>query len=104
MIITKGLLIYYIIYILLFTFYIMLVIRNTNITDKERKKIKNFCIIYFIVNFLFVAVLPLEHSNVPSHIYSYGMAVDFLFVSYIPPHYFFLLYKTSFYSSFPSKA
>ena len=81
-IVTKALLIYYIIYILLFTFYIMLVVRNTKITDKERNKIKEFCFLYFIINVLLVILLPMSYSNTPGHIYSYGLSVDFLFVSY----------------------
>ena len=81
-VITKSLLIYYIMYILLFTFYILLVVRNTEIAIDERRKIKKFCVAYFIINVLLVLLLPMKYSNTPGNIYSYGLSVDFLFVSY----------------------
>ena len=80
-IVTKGLLIYYIVYVLLFTFYLLLVVRDAAISDKARIIIRNSCIAYFVINSVFVVFLPMEYSNV-GEIYSYGMAVNFLYISY----------------------
>lgn len=81
MIVTKGLLIYYLIWILLFTKYIFIV----SFVEKKvkLKKYDNiFIVLYFLVNSIMIIMLPMYYYNDGSYVYSYGMSVNWLVGAY----------------------
>ena len=87
-IVTKSLLIYYLIYIILFSAYIFVISYNKdNKTESQNKKhykcIWLFCIIFFIINAFIICILPMKYYNNGNKIYSYGMSVDYIFVVYV---------------------
>ena len=84
-IVTKLLLVYYLIYILLFTFYVFIISYKKIDSVKTKKYYKNvtvFCITYFIINCIFIVLLPMYYYNKNNIVYSYGPSVDFLFFTY----------------------
>ena len=77
---THLLLVYYIVYILLFTYY-LLVFSHEDISDEKfRRKIRLFCYIYFFINVACIFALPMYIETV--QMYSYGPSVNFTFISY----------------------
>lgn len=80
-IVTKGLLIYYLVWILLFTKYIFLISESGKVF-KNKKYDDMFISIYFIVNFLALILLPMYYFDDGVHVYSYGMSVDWLTGAY----------------------
>ena len=86
-IVTKLLLVYYLTYILLFTAYVFIIsYKKTEKTiQKEKKYCKNigiFCLIYFIINLLFIIFLPMKYYNNNGIVYSYGASVNYMFFVY----------------------
>ena len=81
-IVTRLLLVYYVIYVLLFTFYLLMVVRDYPHNVKEMNSVKRGCFIYFLINTLFIFALPMDYMYDEQVIYSYGQSVDFLFISY----------------------
>ena len=84
---TRGLLVYYLIYILLFSAYVFIISHDVKKQSEEYnkkyyKKVLSFCVVYFIICSILVIVLPLQYYNSNNKVYSYGMAVDFLFIAY----------------------
>ena len=80
-IVTKGLLIYYLIWILLFTKYIFIV----SFFEKKVKfkKYDNFLILlYFVINSIMIILLPMSYFNDGKYVYSYGMSVNWLVGAY----------------------
>ena len=83
-IMTKSLLIYYLVYISLFTMYVYIISHNTTEKDDSvyNKMIIRNCMIYFVFNALILCMLPMEYYNDSTKLYSYGMSVNYLFVVY----------------------
>ncbi|MBE6157449.1 MAG: response regulator [Firmicutes bacterium] len=80
--VTKALLIYYLIYILLFTYYIAVITyRKREDAEKIYKKTAILCTLYFVINTLLLSALPLYYST-GAHPYSYGPAVNYLYTVY----------------------
>ena len=86
-IVTKLLLVYYLTYILLFTAYVFII--SYKKVDKPEKKEKQyyknvaiFCFIYFIINTIFIIVLPMKYYNNNGIVYSYGKSVNHMFFVY----------------------
>ena len=85
-IITKSLLVYYLIYILLFTFYLFVLVKPMKDNKKTISKYKKsfiFCMIYFIAGSILVCALPMYYYNKNNVVYSYGPSVDSLFFLYV---------------------
>ncbi len=85
MFISKALLIYYLVWITLFTVYVFVVSYNkNNKTDKEieayNQKIFNIFGTLFIIIFLIVITLPLYFYRDGNVVYSYGPSANFLYV------------------------
>lgn len=81
-IVTHALLLYYIIYILLFTQSLFYLSRKTTPTNDFKRKVSLFCVAYFLVNAILVIMLPMYYHTENNIYYSYGPATDLLFVSY----------------------
>jgi len=84
-IVTKLLLIYYLTYILLFTAYVFVISYNshdTMKTQKYNKVVTVFCLLYFIINSIFINILPMYYYNDNNMVYSYGPSVDHMFFVY----------------------
>ena len=86
-IVTKLLLVYYLTYILLFTAYVFVISyrKDGKIKEKQIKYYKNvaiFCLLYFILNTIFIIVLPMEYYNNNGIVYSYGASVNYMFFVY----------------------
>ena len=85
-IVTKLLLVYYLLYISLFTMYVY-IISHSSKNDSEdeneyNKMIIRNCLIYFVFNSFITCMLPMEYSNEGSHIYSYGLSINYMYVVY----------------------
>lgn len=85
-IMTKSLLVYYLLYISLFTMYVYVISHFSNgeyQNDPEyNKKVIRNCLIYFLFNSLITCILPLEYNNTGGKIFSYGIAVNYMYVVY----------------------
>ena len=88
-IVTKGLLVYYLAYIILFTFYLFIISKPMKINDismarvlKDYKKSHLFCLLFFIINSFVVCILPMHYYNKNNVVYSYGPSVNYLFFAY----------------------
>ena len=86
-IVTKLLLVYYLTYILLFTAYVFVISyrKDGKLKEKQIKYYKNvaiFCLLYFILNTIFIIVLPMEYYNNNGIVYSYGASVNYMFFVY----------------------
>ena len=83
---TKSLLVYYLLYISLFTMYVYVISHFSNNNNKNdsnyNKNIIRNCLIYFVVNSIITCMLPLEYNNTGGKIYSYGMAVNYMYIVY----------------------
>ncbi len=79
---THLLLVYYVVYILLFTFYLFFIAKKETPTPKYQKIVNMFCLIYFIINVIGIIFLPMYYHTENNIYYSYGPSVDFLFMSY----------------------
>ena len=76
---TKGLLIYYLFWILLFTSYVF-IISFPKINIDVCKKYCVYFISFFIINSLMIVFLPLEYYIDEYYTYSFGYSVDYLSV------------------------
>ena len=86
-IVTKLLLVYYLTYILLFTAYVFVISYRKDGKSKEKqikyyKNVAIFCLLYFILNTIFIIVLPMEYYNNNGIVYSYGASVNYMFFVY----------------------
>ena len=79
---THLLLVYYVVYILLFTFYLFFIAKKETPSPKYQKIVNMFCLIYFIINVIGIIFLPMYYHTENNIYYSYGPSVDFLFMSY----------------------
>ena len=79
---THLLLIYYVVYILLFTVYLFHIAKRQSPTKTYRKKVNIFCLVYFIINIIAILMLPMYYHTEGGVYYSYGPSANFLFVSY----------------------
>lgn len=82
-IITKLLLVYYILFISIYTIYVFVISYKDDENDKTKlaknyKKTKLCCLLAFAFFSTIISVLPLEYYNDGKYVYSYGTAVDFL--------------------------
>ena len=88
LVVTRLLLIYYLVYILLFTAYVFVISyrkndKKINAFESYIKKVRVFCIIYFIINTIVICALPMEYYNNDGVVYSYGASVNYMFVVYV---------------------
>ena len=86
-IVTKLLLVYYLTYILLFTAYVFVISYRKDGKTKEQevkyyKNVAIFCLLYFIINTIFIILLPMQYYNNNGIIYSYGASVNYMFFVY----------------------
>ncbi len=77
-IISKALLICYLIWIMLFTIYIIGISRNSNNKSLSSKVIYSFLIAFIVICFA-IATSPLYYNNENNLVYSYGPAANILF-------------------------
>ena len=80
-ILTKGLLIYYLGFIFMYSYYVFLISKN-NLTikkiDSYLKKVKKICLVLFIITSVIICKLPIKFFDDGVSMYSYGKSVDFL--------------------------
>jgi len=80
-IVTKLLLIYYLIYVLLFTLYLFMVTEDNSKIKKS--SVNLFCLFCLIFCSIMIILLPMEYHTENNTYYSYGLSVDFLFLVYV---------------------
>jgi signal transduction histidine kinase/ActR/RegA family two-component response regulator len=81
--ITKSLLIYYLLFISVYTIYVFVISYKDETQDKKKlsnyyKKVKNYCLIAFGICAVIVSSLPLKYYYDGKYVYSYGAATDCL--------------------------
>ena len=86
-IVTKLLLVYYLTYILLFTAYVFVISykKEGKTKEKEPKYYKNvaiFCLLFFMINTIFIILLPMQYYTNNGIVYSYGASVNYMFFVY----------------------
>lgn len=82
MIISKGLLIYYLTWITIFSIYVFIIsIPKKHNINQILKKIVIIYVIFYIIILIFIIVLPLYFHNENGIIYSYGPSANFLYVA-----------------------
>ena len=79
---THLLLIYYLIYILLFTMYLLFITKKTTPSEKFKKNTTIFCSIYFAITMLLIMVMPMYYHTENEIYYSYGPSVNVMFIAY----------------------
>ena len=81
-VVTKALLIYYLLFLMIYTYYVFVVAFNEKNSDLENSKffytVKCVCIVLFFVLSAIEIFLPMEYYNDGTYVYSYGTSVDFL--------------------------
>ncbi len=81
-VVTKALLIYYLFFLAVYTYYVFVVAfneKNSNVENNNFFRIVKFiCVIGFIVFSAVEIVLPMEYYNDGTYVYSYGQSVKFL--------------------------
>ena len=80
-ILTKGLLIYYLGFIFMYSYYVFLVSKNNlaiKKIDSYLNKVKKICLVLFIITSVIVCKLPIKFFDDGISMYSYGKSVDFL--------------------------
>ena len=86
---TRGLLIYYLIWVSLFSKYMFIVSNQTNakLTDDQRNKKNSLetvvIVIYIVISAVALSILPMKYSEDITKSYSYGPAVNGLLISYL---------------------
>ena len=75
-IVTHLLLIYYLLYILLFTIYLFFVVKPNEKSEKYKKNVNLFCFIYFLINVVLIICLPMKYHIENNKMYSYGPDVN----------------------------
>lgn len=82
MVVTKALLIYYLLFLMIYTYYVFVVAFNEKNSNLENSKffytVKSICICLFFVLSAIEIFLPMEYYNDGMYVYSYGKSVDFL--------------------------
>ena len=85
---TRGLLVYYLVWVSLFSKYVLLVSNMSNQKKSEEEKEKKnkldtiFVIAYFIINAVLVCILPMQYSTDVNKSYSSGQAVNWLVIAF----------------------
>ncbi len=82
-IITKSLLVYYLLFISIYTIYVFAISYKNDSEDKKQlkkyyQKIKNYCLIGFVICSIIVCSLPMKYYSDERYVYSYGAATDCL--------------------------
>ena len=81
-VVTKALLIYYLLFLMIYTYYVFVVAFNEKNSDLENSKffytVKCVCIVLFFVLSAIEIFLPMEYYNDGTYVYSYGISVRFL--------------------------
>ena len=81
-VVTKALLIYYLLFLMIYTYYVFVVAFNEKNSDLENSKffytVKCVCIGLFFVLSAIEIFLPMEYYNDGTYVYSYGISVRFL--------------------------
>ena len=81
-VVTKALLIYYLFFLAVYTYYVFVVAfneKNSNVENNNFFRIVKFiCVIGFIVFSAVEIVLPMEYYSDGTYVYSYGQSVKFL--------------------------
>lgn len=81
-VVTKALLIYYLFFLAVYTYYVFVVAfneKNSNVENNNFFRIVKFiCVIGFIVSSAVEIILPMEYYNDGTYVYSYGQSVKFL--------------------------
>ncbi len=82
MVVTKALLIYYLLFLMIYTYYVFVVAFNEKNSDSRNSKflyiVKCVCIGLFFIFSAIEIFLPMEYYNDGVYVYSYGVSVDFL--------------------------
>lgn len=81
--VSKGLLVYYAAWVIIFAIYVFSISKNEESLDyKIDKSLRNVIITYglvFLIIILFIGALPVYNDDTGSVIYAYGLAVDFVY-------------------------
>ena len=82
-IITKSLLVYYLLFISIYTIYVFAISYKSDNEDKRQlqkyyQKIKKYCLICFVICSIIVSSLPMNYHSDGRYVYSYGPATDCL--------------------------
>ena len=85
---TKLLLVYYLLFISIYTYYVFVIAYKHEKQEKKQlsfflKKVKTVCLIGFILSSLLVSSLPMQYYNDTKYVYSYGLSVDCLALIFI---------------------
>lgn len=87
MVVTKALLIYYLFFLMIYTYYVFVVAFNEKNSNLENSKffytVKSICICLFFVLSAIEIFLPMEYYNDGMYVYSYGKSVDFLEITLV---------------------
>lgn len=80
--ITRLLLVYYLIYISLHTFYFFFVVKINKVLANKRKKLITMYSVFFIFSILMIFILDMNYHTADNKIYSYGSAVNYIYMIY----------------------
>ena len=81
-VITRLLLVYYLIYISLYTFYFFFVVKINKVLFNKRKRLLVFYFLFFIFSVIMIFAMDMKYHNSAGQIYSYGDAVDYIYMIY----------------------
>lgn len=79
---TRLLLVYYLIYISLFTMYFFFVVKINKVLYSKRKKLIFMYLLFFVASTIIIFALDMKYHSTPGSVYSYGDAVDFIYMVY----------------------
>lgn len=80
-VVTKGLLIYYLWFVTLYTFYVIVIAYKDDVKGKNTKflkKVQIYCLIGWIITSLITVSFPMYYYSSEKYVYSYGPAVNCL--------------------------
>ena len=76
-IITKTLLVYYLLFIFIYTYYVFIISFKES-SKFSKNKLKIYCVMAFIMTSILICYLPMEYFNNGTYVYSYGASVNCL--------------------------
>ncbi|MBR5662330.1 MAG: response regulator [Bacilli bacterium] len=79
---TRLLLVYYLVYVSLFTIYLFFVVRTNSMQKEKRHKMMKMFLAFVGVAIFIACILPMKYHNSDGAIYSYGISVDFMYYVY----------------------